>query len=181
MIELYEAYRLQFDILGQVALAMLLGAGVGLDREMADKPAGLRTHILVAGAAALLVSLGDVMLERFSLEGNEAFIRADPFRLVGAVVTGVSFLGAGTIIRRRTSSNVEGLTTAASLLFVAAVGVTVALSQWELAVALTVLLLVVLRLLGFLTGWLWKQRHEPAGRDRQPDRDHANPSRSDSL
>ena len=83
MIELYEAYRLQFDILGQVAMAMLLGAGVGLDREMADKPAGLRTHILVAGAAALLVSLGDVMLDRFSLEGNQAFIQADPFRLVG--------------------------------------------------------------------------------------------------
>jgi putative Mg2+ transporter-C (MgtC) family protein len=157
-------------------MAMLLGAGVGLDREMADKPAGLRTHILVAGAAALLVSLGDVMLDRFSLEGNQAFIQADPFRLVGAVVTGVSFLGAGTIIRRRTSSNVEGLTTAASLLFVAAVGVTVALSQWELAVALTVLLLIVLRLLGLLSGWLWKQRHEPAGRDRQPDRDHAKPS-----
>jgi putative Mg2+ transporter-C (MgtC) family protein len=173
MIEFYEAYRLQFDILGQVAVAMMLGASVGFDREMADKPAGLRTHILVAGAAALLVSLGDVMLERFSLEGNKTFIRADPFRLVGAVITGVSFLGAGTIIRRQSSHNVEGLTTAASLLFVATVGVTVALSQWVLAVALTVLLLVILRLLGFLSGWLWEQRHKPAGRDRQPDHDPA--------
>jgi putative Mg2+ transporter-C (MgtC) family protein len=176
MIELYEAYRFQFDILGQVALAMLLGASVGFDREMADKPAGLRTHILFAGAAALLVSLGDVMLERFSLEGNKAFIQADPFRLVGAVVTGVSFLGAGTIIRRQTSDTVEGLTTAASLFFVATVGMTVALSQWVLAVALTVLVLVILRLIGFLAGRLWAPRHEPAGRDRQPDHDHSTSS-----
>jgi putative Mg2+ transporter-C (MgtC) family protein len=176
MIEFYEAYRLQFDILGQVAMAMLLGAGVGLDREIAAKPAGLRTHILVAGAAALLVSLGDVMLDRFSIEGNERFVQADPFRLIGAVITGVSFLGAGTIIRRYTSRDVEGLTTAASLLFVSAVGVTVALSQWVLAVALTVLVLVVLRLLGFLSGWLGIQRHGPSGRDQQPDRDHATSS-----
>jgi putative Mg2+ transporter-C (MgtC) family protein len=66
--------------------------------------------------------------------------------IIEAVITGVSFLGAGTIIRHQRSQHVEGLTTAASLLFVAAMGVTVALSQVVLAVGLTVLVLIVLRL-----------------------------------
>lgn len=149
--ELVGAYGLQFQVLGRVALAMLLGAVVGLDREMADKSAGLRTHILVAGAAALLVSLGDVIIEHFDVETRHGLVRSDPLRIIEAVITGVSFLGAGTIIRREATQHVHGLTTAASLLFVAAVGVTVALSQWVLAIGLIALVLVVLRLLGFIS------------------------------
>ncbi|NIV30277.1 MAG: MgtC/SapB family protein, partial [Anaerolineae bacterium] len=58
----------EFEILAYVAVAMLLGAIIGLEREFKDKPAGLRTHMLVAGAAALLVSLGDVVTSQFQLE-----------------------------------------------------------------------------------------------------------------
>jgi putative Mg2+ transporter-C (MgtC) family protein len=127
---------------------MLLGALVGLDRELAEKPAGLRTHMLVAGASALLVSMNEFVVRAFGVD--DALINTDPIRIIEAVVTGVSFLGAGTIIRRRAGSQVEGLTTAASLLFVAGVGVAVALSQWIVAIGATLLVLITLRGLGYL-------------------------------
>lgn len=131
----------EFQVLGIVALAAFLGGLVGLEREIADKPAGLRTHMLVAASAALLVSLANVIVP--NLEINQELVRLDPIRIIEAVVTGISFLGAGTIIRQK--SGIEGLTTAASLLFVATLGVTVALSQFALAVGLTLLNLLILR------------------------------------
>ncbi len=66
--EFFDANRTQFEILAYVALAMLLGAAIGLERELEDKPAGLRTHMLVSGAAALFVALGSVIVKRFSPE-----------------------------------------------------------------------------------------------------------------
>ena len=144
----------EFEILAYVAVAMLLGAIIGLEREFKDKPAGLRTHMLVAGAAALLVSLGDVVTSQFQLELGGQVVQADPIRIMEAVITGVSFLGAGTIIRSRAGGQVEGLTTAATLLVAAAVGVCVALSQTLLAVGITILVLITLRGLGFAEKWL---------------------------
>ena len=144
----------EFEILAYVAVAMLLGAIIGLEREFKDKPAGLRTHMLVAGAAALLVSLGDVVTSQFQLELGGQVVQADPIRIMEAVITGVSFLGAGTIIRSRAGGQVEGLTTAATLLVAAAVGVCVALSQILLAVGITILVLITLRGLGFAEKWL---------------------------
>jgi putative Mg2+ transporter-C (MgtC) family protein len=142
-------YQTEFQILAYVAVAMLLGAIIGLEREFKDKPAGLRTHMLVAGAAALLVSLGDVLTSHFQLELGGQVVQADPIRIMEAVITGISFLGAGTIIRSRADGQVEGLTTAASLLIAAAVGSCVALSQTVLALGITVLVLITLRGLGF--------------------------------
>jgi putative Mg2+ transporter-C (MgtC) family protein len=138
---------------------MLLGALLGLDRELAHKPAGLRTHMLVSGAAALLVGLGDILVGHFDVELGHTLIRVDPLRIIEAVITGVSFLGAGTIIRHGSSQQVEGLTTAASLLFVAGVGITVALSQLVLAVGITILALLTLRVLHMVSGWLGLHLH----------------------
>jgi len=135
---------MQFQIIGEVALAMLLGGVIGFERELADKPAGFRTQMLVAGAAALLVGLGDAMLLRFLAEGKTN-VTGDPIRIVEAIVTGISFLGAGTIFRRDASEQVQGLTTAASILLCAAVGISVALRQFALAIGVTVLALIVLR------------------------------------
>lgn len=129
---------------------MLLGAFIGLEREFKEKPAGLRTHILVSGAAALLVALGDVISTHFQNELGSQIIQADPIRIMEAVITGVSFLGAGTIIRSRRGGDVEGLTTAASLLVAAGVGVCVVLSQIVLAAGVTILVLVTLRGLGYI-------------------------------
>jgi putative Mg2+ transporter-C (MgtC) family protein len=159
-----QALPVQVKILGSVALAMLLGAAIGLEREAKDKPAGLRTHMLVAGAAALLVALSDVAVKRFNVDLGTGLVRSDPIRIIEAVITGISFLGAGTILRHRGSEHVEGLTTAASLLFVAALGVSVALSQVLLAIGVTALILVTLRGLGLLRrrlAWRDEQRGDP--------------------
>lgn len=154
----------QLRILGEVALAMLLGAIIGIDREMADKPAGLRTNMLVAGAAALLVALGDTMVERFATRTAVELLRSDPIRIIEAIITGISFLGAGTIIVRRDRvGQVEGLTTAASILFVAAIGVAVALAQIVLAVGVTLLVLGILHGLRIVDRWIESrvvQRHD---------------------
>lgn len=145
----------QLQALGSVALAMVLGALVGIDREITNRPAGLRTHMLVAGASALLVSLGDVLIEHFSMElRDKNLLASDPIRIIGAVITGVSFLGAGTIIHGKSDGSVKGLTTAASLLFVAGVGICVALSQLVLAVGVTILALITLRGLRPIERWL---------------------------
>lgn len=135
-----------------VAFAIGLGALIGLDREVKEKPAGLRTHMLVAGAAALLVTLGDVVIRHYESNVGSALVRSDPIRIVEAVITGVTFLGAGTIIRSGADRGVEGLTTAASLLLAAAVGIAVALSQFLLAVGATAIALIT------LTGIQWIER-----------------------
>jgi putative Mg2+ transporter-C (MgtC) family protein len=139
------SYTAQLEILGSVLIAMILGAAIGYERELEDKPAGLRTHMLVTGAAALLVALGDVAVTHFAVDLGSDFVRSDPVRIFEALITGVSFLGAGTILRHKGASRVEGLTTAASLLFSAGVGASVALGQLILAAGLTVLALLTLR------------------------------------
>ena len=148
----------QLQILGEVILAMALGALVGLEREVADKPAGLRTHMLVAGAAALLVGLTNTIVEKMGSWPNKTFLQADPIRVIEAVVTAVGFLGAGTILRRSDGDRVQGLTTAASILLAAAVGISVALQQFVLAVGVTALALVTLRLIGALEQKFVKRR-----------------------
>lgn len=134
---------IQLQILGYIALAMLLGGFIGYDREMADKPAGLRTHMFVAGGAALLVSLGDVIVSHSGI--RESVMNTDPIRVLQAIITGVSFLGAGTILQREDKGKIKGLTTAASLLFAAGVGASVALDQFVIAGGATVLSLITLR------------------------------------
>ncbi len=133
----------QLSVLAEVAAAMVLGGLIGYERETANKPAGFRTHMMLAGACALLVGLGGPMLSQFSAS-HPGVISADPFRLVGGVVTALGFIGAGTIFRPH-GERVEGLTTATSLLFAGAIGVCTALQQWWLAVGATLLALIVLR------------------------------------
>jgi putative Mg2+ transporter-C (MgtC) family protein len=146
----FSLYQNQLQILMYVGLSMVLGAVIGFEREVEEKPAGLRTHMLVAGAAALFVALVDIVVERFSVGLGVDLVRSDPVRIIEAVVTGISFLGAGTIVLRRGKQQVEGLTTAASILFTAAVGVCVALAQFVLAVGATLLVLGTLRGMGLL-------------------------------
>ncbi len=141
--ELLQFTPYQFKILLYIIVSMLLGAAVGFDRELADKPAGLRTHMLVAGSATLLVALGQIIVREYQVDSG--IVSTDPIRIISAIITGVSFLGAGTIIRRGSAERVKGLTTAASLLFVASVGICVALSKLILAVGVTVIALLTLR------------------------------------
>jgi putative Mg2+ transporter-C (MgtC) family protein len=86
----------QLAILAEVFLAMLLGGVIGIERTTANKPAGFRTHMLVAGAAALLVGLSDALIQRFNPGAYTDLIQSDPIRVI---IAGISFLGAGTIFQ----------------------------------------------------------------------------------
>ncbi len=139
----------EWRILAEVALAMLLGGIVGLEREVANKPAGFRTHMLVAGAAALLVGMAFTLVDRSVIESRwPDAVAADPIRILQAITIGISFLGAGTIFRGDRPGDIHGLTTAASLLMSAGIGVAVALRQFVLAIGLCVIVAVVLRVIG---------------------------------
>lgn len=143
----------------KVVFAMFLGGLLGLERELAQKPAGLRTHMLVAGASALFVVLGDIMITNYGNSAVVEAIQADPIRIMEAIVTGISFLGAGTIIFRNKEETVEGLTTAAAILFSSGIGISVALHQYMLAVTLTIIAIVILLGLGYIERFIKQLRH----------------------
>jgi putative Mg2+ transporter-C (MgtC) family protein len=151
-------WQLQFAILGEVFLAMLLGGIIGLERAAANKPAGFRTHMLVAGSAALLVGLSDTLVDRFSRDIYTELIRADPIRVIQAIIAGISFIGAGTIFKHPRKEHIEGLTTAASLLFSGAIGIAVALRQFMLSVAVTLLTIAALRSVDLIERRLTQRR-----------------------
>lgn len=148
IIELVSNRSREWAILGEVALAMILGGVVGFERETASKPAGLRTHMLVAGSAALLVAIAFTLVDRSVQATWTDAVTADPIRILQAIIIGVSFLGAGTIFRGGRPEDVQGLTTAASLLLSSGIGTAVALRLFVVAVGTAVLATVVLRALG---------------------------------
>jgi putative Mg2+ transporter-C (MgtC) family protein len=129
----------------QSAVAVLLGGVVGWERERASRGAGLRTHMLVCLAATVFMRVGDFLMVHASATQDHVTLRTDPIPLISAIVTGVSFLGAGTIFRDRNLQQAHGLTTAASLLIVATIGISIALDRYILATGITILALIVLR------------------------------------
>ena len=136
-------WQSQLEVVAAVAYAVVLGGAVGFDRERRNRPAGFRTHMLVAGASAMLVGMGRLMVaERIGTEPG--VLQIDPLRLVEAVVAGVAFIGAGTIFNQRRGQGVKGITTASSLLMVAIVGIAAGLHYHLLAFAVTALTLLVL-------------------------------------
>jgi len=141
---LSEIAWLRLDLLGRLLLASLLGGAIGWEREVSGKPAGLRTNILICVGATLLTELSI----SFSALGVTDLVRPDPARITAQIVSGIGFLGAGTIIQARGS--VTGLTTAATLWVVAAIGIAVGGRAYLEAAGATVLVLLVLVLLGRL-------------------------------
>lgn len=133
-------------LLPKILVALVLSGALGWERERSNRPAGLRTHMLVGAAAALFVMLGEIFVGRFDVQEPHN-LRFDPLRIIEATVAGVSFLGAGTIFVAG-GRHVRGLTTAASLLATAGVGMAVALERYVLAAGTTIVLLVVLAVLG---------------------------------
>ena len=129
------------EVLLRVILAGILGGAIGAEREIREREAGLRTHMLVSIGAALftLVSAYGFSDFRFS---NASGITYDPTRIAAQVVTGIGFLGAGAIIRQGLS--VRGLTTAASLWVVAAIGIATGAGYYSAALITTVVVLVSL-------------------------------------
>ncbi|HZO61508.1 MAG TPA: MgtC/SapB family protein [Gaiellaceae bacterium] len=122
------------DTLVRLTVAAALGGVIGLERELDEKAAGLRTHMLVSGGAALFTMVGAYGFHDF-LASGDAVVRADPGRVAAQIVTGIGFLGAGVIFRQ--GFTVRGLTTAASLWLVAAIGMAAGAGFWEGAVIAT--------------------------------------------
>jgi putative Mg2+ transporter-C (MgtC) family protein len=145
---MFDGWEAQAAVVARIAFAMLLGGVIGLEHEMKDRPAGFRTHTLVAGAAAMLTGMGDMMLAQ-AQHDHDGRVQIDPFRLVEAVIAGVAFIGAGTMIAHR-GRVVAGITTAASLLMVAVIGVAVGFGHGWLALLATLLTFGVLSLLAWL-------------------------------
>jgi putative Mg2+ transporter-C (MgtC) family protein len=125
----------------RLALAAALGGVIGIERELREREAGLRTHLLVALGSALFTIASAYGFHAF-LASGQSVIRADPTRIAAQIVTGIGFLGAGAIIRQGLS--VRGLTTAATLWVVAAVGLAAGAGYYSAAVIATALVLLAL-------------------------------------
>ena len=129
------------EVVLRITLAATLGGAIGLERELRDREAGLRTHLLVSVGAALFTMVSAYAWTdwRFSTEEGLVF---DPTRIAAQIVTGIGFLGAGAIIRQGLS--VKGLTTAATLWVVAAIGMAAGVGYYEAAFVTTALVLLTL-------------------------------------
>ena len=125
-----------WDSLLRLVVAGGLGAVVGFERELRDREAGIRTHLLVSLGSALFTIVSAYGFHEF-LTSGDAVVRADPTRIAAQIVTGIGFLGAGAIIREGLS--VRGLTTAATLWVVAAIGMASGAGYYWPAAAVTVL------------------------------------------
>ena len=143
---------LQIDVLGRLLLALGLGATVGLERELSGKPAGLRTIMLICIGAELLTE-ASLLAAAFQLHD---LVRADPGRIAAAIVTGIGFIGAGTILVHR--GNVVGLTTAASMWVAAGIGMAVGLRAYVVATGATILVVGTLVVLGWIESRLLPDR-----------------------
>jgi putative Mg2+ transporter-C (MgtC) family protein len=128
----------EWTLAGRLGLAALLGGILGVNREIALKPAGMRTHALVALGAALATITG-LALSQPPGEDNAA-----PSRIIQGLVAGIGFIGSGVILHRRDNHTVEGLTTAASIWVIAAVGVAVGAGLWRASTIVVVISLVLL-------------------------------------
>ena len=127
-----------WSLAGRLALAALLGGILGLNREMALKPAGMRTHALVALGTALATVTGLALAQP---PGEDT---AAPGRIIQGLVAGIGFIGSGVILRRTDNHTVEGLTTAASIWVIAATGVAVGAGLWRASVTVVVISLLLL-------------------------------------
>lgn len=165
-----EAWNPATELAALFATSAALGAVLGLEREIARKPAGLRTHILVSVASTLFVLLGLDLVDEFRDQVGGS-VRSDPIRVIQAIVIGVSFLGAGTIMRDRDDGRVEGLTTAASILVTAAVGIAVALDRAALAAGVALGLAATIFVLGRLEERWSRTRSDRNARDPRTARD----------
>ena len=136
-----------WEIIGRLLLAMLLGGAVGANRERQGKPAGVRTHALVSLGAALFAIVGLLL-------GPEE--PSATSRILQGITAGIGFIGAGVIMRRPELQDVQGLTTAAAIWVVAAVGVGAGVGLWQTSLTALALTLIVLGLGERVDRWLHK-------------------------
>lgn len=140
----------------KMLLALSTGAIVGWERERKRRPAGLKTHMMVALGSALLImtSIDFIETQRDQIPGEPRLLQVDLLRVVSGIIGGIGFLGGGAIIQHE--SGVKGLTTASTIWVTAAIGIVCGLGQWGLA------LLAICGVFGVLQvfGWLMRSRND---------------------
>jgi putative Mg2+ transporter-C (MgtC) family protein len=136
----------------RLAVAMLAGAVVGVQRERTGKPAGLRTHMLVALGATLFVLVPAEM----------GMTSADLSRVIQGVATGIGFIGGGAILKLSKERDIQGLTTASGIWITAAIGVAIGLGRLGVALLSAILSWIILALIGKVEHWLSREREARA-------------------
>ena len=147
----------------RVLIAALLGAAIGLERELRDQPAGLRTHMLVALGSCLFTLVSAYGFHAAASAPSTQAIRADVTRIASQIVVGIGFLGGGTILRH--GGTVRGLTTAATLWVVAAIGLATGVGFYSSALMVTGVAILSLEGLKPLERWIArnvKKEDEPS-------------------
>ena len=150
----------QLDLALRLTVGLVLGAIIGFERELHRQPAGFRTHSLVSLGAALFT-----VVSAFGFSGD----LADPTRIAAQIVSGIGFIGAGTILQYR--GHIRGLTTAASLWSVAAIGTAAGAGLYVVAVVGTLLILVILSLLDNLERFARRRLNLPPDSYELPERE----------
>ena len=163
-----QAFTSSFLI--RLAAATLLGAVIGLERDMHGRAAGLRTNMLVSLGSALFMIISETVAVLYSANGTgETGLRVDPSRIAAQIIAGIGFLGAGAILKE--GLNVRGLTTAACLWVSAGIGMAAGAGLFELAIVVTVISLFTLTAVGYLDRLYAKDAYRtleiavPAGTD----------------
>lgn len=146
------------DFFVQILVVLLCSGLIGLERQVSHKPAGIRTSILIA--------LGSMLFVKYSIVASQDMyaVNADPARVMGQVVTGIGFLGAGTIMNR--GGLIGGLTTASTIWVQAAIGAIIALGYFLDAIIFSIVVIFVLQGLSKLEVWLRLARKNKQGRIR---------------
>lgn len=155
----------QHIIAFRLLVAALLGAGIGFERGAANGTAGLRTHMLIAVAAALFTVLAFEIYDQALAGGSST---ADPIRAIEAVTAGIAFLGAGAIFQQRGS--VQGLTTGAGMWLAGAVGVAAAMGYYLIAAGVALLAVLVLAALRAFSHQVVERDAVPEGTELPRDR-----------
>ena len=144
-------------VLLRMVVAVLLGGVVGMQREQAGKPAGVRTHMLVSLATALVVLACAGMGMQFDAQS----------RVIQGIVTGIGFIGAGSILKLSEEKDIQGLTTAAGLWLTAAIGIACGVGTIGIALITAVVTVIVLALAGVIESREAKKRAREAEKDKQ--------------
>ena len=147
--------------------AILLGGIIGFEREVKNRPAGFKTHILVSLAAACFAVVAIESIHIKSFEGET--VRVDPLRVIEAVTAGVAFLAAGTIVLSK--GEIQGITTGASLWLAGAIGVSLGFGQWIIAFAAVLGGFVILLLVGKIEDRVKSSNGRKVTDDRPPQGD----------
>jgi putative Mg2+ transporter-C (MgtC) family protein len=155
------AIAAQLVILIKVIIASLLAGTVGYEREMEHKPAGLRTHMIMGGSATLIISLGEILTIKMMNSSLGQAIHVDPIRLIQGMIIGLSFIGAGTILKLEKEQRVKYLTTAASLFFSTGIGIGIAADQYALCAGIAIFVFLINHFVGKIEKYIYtKQSRE---------------------